>query len=79
VLLLLLLLKVDLGLFGDRTESGDSRKSKRRADNKRHTSAYQPLTSHSPIGATIPPSPPDFSFPTKNASILFRVIVPRAV
>jgi len=27
----------------------------KRIENKRHTSAHQPLTSHSPIGATIPP------------------------
>src|SRR2546429_301843 len=32
----------------------------KRTENKRHISAHQPLTSQSPIGATIPPSPPDF-------------------
>ena len=30
----------------------------KRIENKRHTSAHQPLTSHSPIGATIPLPPP---------------------
>ncbi len=32
-----------------------------RIENKRHTNAHQPLTSHSPTEASIPPSPPDFS------------------
>ena len=52
--LLLLLLQVDLGLCRDCIESGDSRKSKKRVDNKRHNNAHPSLTSRSPIGATIP-------------------------
>ena len=45
----------------------------KRIENKRHTSAHQPLTSHSATGATIPshsatgatipPSPPELSIP----------------
>ena len=47
----LLLLLCHLTAFGTRINAGDFFKWK----NKRHTSAHQPLTSHSPIGATIPP------------------------
>jgi hypothetical protein len=38
-------------------ESGGWRKIKMRVENKRHTNAHQPLTSLSPIGVSIPPSP----------------------
>ena len=38
-----------------RLNTGDSFKSKTDVDNKRHTNAHQPLTSHSPTGITIPP------------------------
>jgi hypothetical protein len=58
VLLLLLLLSLDLAPPGTRLNTGDSFKSKTGVDNKRHTNAHQPLTSHSPIGVTIPPPPP---------------------
>src|SRR2546429_4082782 len=40
--------------------TGDSFKWKQRLENKRHTNTYLPLTSHSPIGVSIPRSPPDF-------------------
>src|SRR6267143_338587 len=38
-------------------ESGDSGKSRNSTENKRHTAPGQPLTSRSPNGGTIPPSP----------------------
>src|SRR5437773_1633444 len=44
---------------GTRVNISDSFKSNRHVENKRHTNAHHPLTSPSPIGATIPPSPPD--------------------
>ena len=62
MLLLLLLLQVDLGSLRDRIESGDSPKSPQPVENKRHTNAHQRLTSQSPIGAKIPPSPPVLCF-----------------
>jgi hypothetical protein len=37
-----------------------------RVENKRHTNAHQPLTYRSPVGATIPPSPPDLTNPAKT-------------
>ena len=52
--LLLLLLSVDLAPWGTRSNTGDSFKSKTDVDNKRHTNAHQPLTSHSPIGVSSP-------------------------
>ena len=55
VLLLLLLLSVDLAPSGTRLNTGDSFKSKTDVDNKTHTNAHQTLTSHSPIGVSIPP------------------------
>ena len=42
-----------------RINTGDSLKSNKRVENKRHTHAQLPLASQSPTGATIPPSPPD--------------------
>ena len=60
LLLLLLLISVDLAPPGIRLNTVDSFKSKTGVDNKRHTNAHQPLTSHSPTGVSIPPSPPDF-------------------
>jgi hypothetical protein len=59
MLLLLLLLSVDLAPSGTRLNTGDSFKSKTDVDNKRHTNAHRPLTSPSPIGISILPSPPD--------------------
>jgi hypothetical protein len=59
MLLLLLLLSVDLAPE-TRLNTRDSFKSKTGVDNKRHTNAHQPLTSHSPTGVTIPLSPPEF-------------------
>src|ERR1700741_2899718 len=61
MLLLLLLLSVDLAPPGTRLNTGDLFKSKTGDDNKRHSNAHQPLTSHSPTGVTIPPPPP-FSY-----------------
>jgi hypothetical protein len=61
VLLLSLLLSVDLALSGTRLNTGDSFKWKAAAHNKRHTNVHRPLTSHSPIGVQIPPSPPSLS------------------
>src|SRR6266576_3423883 len=55
LLLLLLLISVDLAPPGTRLNTGDSFKSKTVVDNKRHTNAHQPLTSHSPTGVSIPP------------------------
>jgi len=55
VLLFLLLLPVDLAPSGTRLNTGDSFKSKTDVDNKRHTNAHRPLTSHSPTGVSIPP------------------------
>ena len=46
-------------LFRTRRNTDDSFKWKRGVDNKRHTNAHRHLTSPSPIGALIPPSPPD--------------------
>ncbi len=66
MLLLLLLLSVDLAPSGTRLNTGDSFKSKTDVDNKRHTSAHQPLTSHSPMGVSIPPSPPVLWFSGTN-------------
>ena len=66
VLLLLLLLSVDLAPSGTRLNTVDSFKSKTDVDNKRHTSAHLPLTSHSPMGISIPPSPPTCIFPCKT-------------
>jgi hypothetical protein len=43
---------------GTRLNTGDSFKWKQRLENKRHTNTHLPLTSHSPIGVSIPPSPP---------------------
>ena len=71
LLLLLLLISVDLAPPGTRLNTGDSFKSKTGVDNKRHTNAHQPLTSHSPTGVSIPPSPPLF----KNA-VNMRLFVP---
>ena len=75
VLLLLLLLSVDLAPSGTRLNAGNSFKSKTGVDNKRHTNAHQPLTSHSPMGVSIPPSPP-YRFMTLpvTASIGYWVI-----
>ncbi len=47
--------------LGTRINTGDSVKSETAADNKRHTNAHRPLTSHSPTGSTIPPPPPSHS------------------
>jgi hypothetical protein len=44
-------------------ESGAWRRLKVRVENKRHTNAHQPLTSHSATEASIPPSPPDLFIP----------------
>src|SRR6266576_2299040 len=55
LLLLLLLISVDLAPPGTRLNTGYSFKSKTGVDNKRHTNAHQPLTSHSPTGVSIPP------------------------
>ena len=46
--------------LGTRKNTGDSVKSETAADNKRHTNAHRPFTSHSPTGSTIPPPPPLF-------------------
>jgi len=43
------------GPSGTRVNISDSFKSNRHVENKRHTNAHHPLTSPSPIGATIPP------------------------
>jgi DNA replication protein DnaC len=52
-------------------ESGDWRRSKMRVDNKRHTNAHQPLTSHSPTEVSIPPPPPQ-----RKSSINMRLFEP---
>src|SRR5258707_14417414 len=52
-----------------RINTGDSVKSETAADNKRHTNAHRPLTSHSPTGSTIPPPPLSHD----NSSILSPV------
>src|SRR6266403_1313806 len=46
-------------------ESSGWRKLKMRVENKRHTNAHRPLTSNSPTGVSIPPSPPQLISPTK--------------
>jgi hypothetical protein len=54
----LTLLATSFGLFEavlSPIESSDWRKSRKRVENERHTSAHQLLTSCSTIGATIPP------------------------
>jgi hypothetical protein len=56
----------------NRLNTGDSFKSKTGVDNKRHTSAHQPLTSHSPMGVSIPPSPPDFLPALELGEFAFR-------
>ncbi len=40
-----------------------------RVESKRHTNAHRPLTSHSPTGVSIPPSPPDFSKPKRDSHL----------
>jgi hypothetical protein len=50
----MLLLSVDLAPPGTCLNTGDSFKSKTGLDNKRHTNAHQPLSSHSPTGISIP-------------------------
>jgi hypothetical protein len=53
--LYLLLISGDLGPSGHRTGIGDPSKSKMHVENKSHTNAHQPLTSHSITEVTIPP------------------------
>jgi hypothetical protein len=40
-----------------------------RIENKRHTNAHQPLTSHSAMGVSIPPLSARYHFANKNAAI----------
>ena len=56
-------------------ESGVWRKSKMRVENKRHTNPHLPLTSHSPIGVSIPPSSAIAHFANKNAAICVVLLV----
>jgi hypothetical protein len=71
LLLLLLLLSVDLARPATRLNTVDSLKSKTDVDNKSHTNAHRPLASHSPTGATIPPSPPQ-----QESSVNMRLFAP---
>jgi hypothetical protein len=75
VLLLLLLLSVDLAPPGTRLNIGDSFKSKTGVDNRRHTNAHQLLTSHSPIGVSIPPSPPSLKSSVNMPAICALLLV----
>ena len=80
-------LATTFGRFGpsrNRLNTGDSFKPKTGVDNKRHTNAHQPLTSHSPTGVSIPPSPPSFQNTNKLATrlrmstLLVQVQIPNA-
>jgi hypothetical protein len=51
---------------GTRLNTGDSFRSKTGVDNKRHTNAHQPLTSHSPTRVTIPPLRQNSLSPTSS-------------